>query len=213
MVAATEWSKLAKQYPELHAIPRRLVHETKRLCLQRQDTLFRVNERPANIFFILSGEVQLVRYSQPGSEVVLQRKSSGFIAESSLNSLSYHCDALATADSDLLAFPLVHFRTALARPQFRDYWIDLLAGEVRRLRAQSERLSLNSTAERILHYLASEGAGGSIILAQSRKAWAAELGISHESLYRTLARLRKAGCIVIDENRLTLVKNTPPPGS
>jgi len=205
MVAATEWAILARKHSELRAMPHRLLRKTKRLRLQRNDALFHINEQPASIFYILSGEVRLVRYSQSGSEVVLQRKSSGFIAESSLNSLAYHCDALVGVDSDLLAFPLTDFRAALNKPQFRDYWIDLLAGEVRRLRAQTERLSLNSSAERILHYLASEGSNGTVVLAHSRKAWAAELGISHESLYRTLARLRKSGHLVIEENRLKLV--------
>ena len=207
MVASTEWAILAREHFELRAMPCRLVNETKRLRLQPKEVLFRINERPVSIFYILSGEVRLVRYSHPGSEVVLQRKTSGFIAESSLNSSAYHCDALAGADSDLLVFPISQFRTALNKPLFRDYWINLLAGEVRRLRAQAERLSLNSTAERVLHYLASEGRQGVVVLAQSRKALALELGVSHESLYRTLARLRQSGRLVIEGNKLVLAEN------
>ncbi len=39
-------------------------------------------------------------------------------------------------------------------------------------------------------YLESEGSDGSVSLTQTRKAWAAELGLSHEALYRTLKKLQ-----------------------
>ena len=63
----------------------------------------------------------------------------------------YHCDAVAAQASRLLRFPVSAFRQG---------WQSLLAPEVRKLRAQCERLSLNSAAERIGHYIESEGRGG-----------------------------------------------------
>lgn len=75
---------------------------------------------------------------------------------------------------------------------------------MRRQRARSERLSLNSAAERVIHYLETEGVNGVLILSQSRKAWAAELGLSHESLYRTLRVLQDSSTITINGQRITL---------
>ena len=80
----------------------------------------------------------------------------------------------------------------------------LLAREVLKLRARCERLSLHSAAERILHAIESEGTAGTLTLMQSRKAWAADLGLTHEALYRSLARLKATGTLVVDGTRLTL---------
>jgi CRP/FNR family transcriptional regulator, dissimilatory nitrate respiration regulator len=68
-----------------------------------------------------------------------------------------------------------------------------LAREVRKSRAQCERLSLRSAPERIVHYIEAEGSDGRLELRQTKKAWAAELGMTHEALYRALAALVRAG--------------------
>jgi CRP-like cAMP-binding protein len=112
---------------------------------------------------------------------------------------------VAAADGRLLAFPVRAFREALeGDAAFRDAWMAQLAREVRKLRARCERLSLHGAEARILHAIESEGTAGTLVLAQSRKAWAAELGLTHEALYRTLARLQAAGTLAVDGGRLTL---------
>jgi CRP-like cAMP-binding protein len=107
--------------------------------------------------------------------------------------------------SALLRFPAKDFRASLKNDEtFRDAWIVHLAGEVRKSRAQCERLSLKSAAERIVHYIESEGADSSVVLTESRKAWAAELGLTHEALYRTLRQLQADGIVSFDGKRITL---------
>ena len=66
-----------------------------------------------------------------------------------------------------------------------------------------------SAADRVVHYIESEGAGGQVTLGQSRKAWALELGISHEALYRVLRRLQDEGVLVIDDDKLQLTGLAP----
>jgi CRP-like cAMP-binding protein len=80
-----------------------------------------------------------------------------------------------------------------------------LAREVHALRSQSERLALRSAAERIEHYIESEGHNGRLELARTRKAWAAELGLTHEALYRALASMQRAGSITAVERDGALV--------
>ena len=148
---------------------------------------------------VLSGEVRLIRRDPHGREVVLQRSTGGFIAEASLDNRVYHCDALAAQASMLLVFPAMAFLAALDQDvAFRRAWQSLLAREVRKLRSQCERLSLNSAADRILHYIEAEGSNGVLNLTQSKKAWAAELGLTHEALYRTLRRLQDGGELRVD---------------
>lgn len=199
------WPALAADRPELAHIPAALRDAARLRALAAGETLFRQGERPKAMHCVLDGEVRLLRRSRDGGEVVLQRSRGGFFAEASLEAKTYHCDAVAAASSRLLAFPLRAFRAALEDDAaFRNAWMAQLAREVRRLRARCERLSLHGAEARILHAIESEGTAGTLVLAQSRKAWAAELGLTHEALYRTLARLQAEGTLVLDGARLTL---------
>jgi CRP-like cAMP-binding protein len=97
------------------------------------------------------------------------------------------------------------FRDALRRDErFRAAWTRHLAGEIRRLRARCERLALHSAPERIVHYVESEGVGGAIELTHSFKSWALDLGLTHEALYRAIARMKGSGEISVQGSRLTL---------
>ena len=200
-----DWQALAESHPDLAHIPPALRAAARLREFAAGETLFRQGERPKAMFCILDGEVRLLRRSREGAEIVLQRSRGGFFAEASLESKAYHCDAVAAAASRLLAFPIRAFREALeGDAAFRNGWMAQLAREVRTLRARCERLSLNGAEARILHAVESEGTAGTLMLAQSRKAWAAELGLTHEALYRALARLQAAGALALDGERLTL---------
>lgn len=200
-----DWQSLVDTHSELAQIPPVLKEAARLKAFAAGETLFRLGERPKSMHCILDGEVRLLRRSRDGAEVVLQRSRGGFFAEASLEAKAYHCDAEATAATRLLRFPMKAFREALeGDAAFRNDWMAQLAREVRRLRARCERLSLHGAEARILHAIESEGTAGTLVLAQSRKAWAAELGLTHEALYRTLARLQAAGTLAADGNRLTL---------
>ena len=156
------------------------------------------------MYFVMSGEVHLVRLSLTGSQIVLQRAREGFLAEASLDQAAYHCDAVAVLPSELLVLPRKAFLEALGADDFRGRWIAHLARELRRVRTQAERMSLKTAQERIVHYIETEGNDGSILLRQSRKDWAAELGLTHEALYRALARMERSGEIDVDGAALSI---------
>ncbi|HYL88844.1 MAG TPA: Crp/Fnr family transcriptional regulator [Burkholderiales bacterium] len=201
-----DWEALVGVHGELAAVPAALRGSAGGLAAKAGETLFRTATRPTKIFWVVDGEVRLVRRSRNGAEIVLQRASAGFVAEASLDSPAYHCDAVAAQDSRLLAFPINRFREALAEDEkFRAFWMRRLAREVRTLRSQSERLALHSAAERIEHYIESEGSNGRLELSRTRKAWAAELGLTHEALYRALAGLQRSGRIATVEKDGVLV--------
>lgn len=200
-----DWPALVESHSELARIPPALKAAARQQAFAAGETLFRQGDRPKAMYCVLDGEVRLLRRSPKGGEVILQRSRGGFFAEASLESKAYHCDGVAAADGRLLAFPIRAFREALdGDAAFRNDWMAQLAREVRRLRARCERLSLHGAEARILHAIESEGTAGTLALVQSRKAWAAELGLSHEALYRTLARLQAEGTLVLDGARLTL---------
>lgn len=156
------------------------------------------------MFFVCSGDVRLLRRSVAGGEIILQRTRRGFIAEGSIDQAAYHCDAVAAASSDVLAISRSVFVEALTEPHFRNAWILQLSHELRRVRTQNERLNLHSAEERIVHYIEAEGKDGRLMLAQSKKEWAAELGLTHEALYRALSRMVRSGRLHIDGAELSL---------
>ena len=200
-----DWQTLTAAQPTLAHVPESLRQMAEPWDLAAGEHLFRIGDAVHAVFTVLDGEVRLIRRDRNGTEVVLQRSRGGFFAEASLNSKAYHCDAVAAEPSKMLRFPVQAFRSALDEDtSFRDAWMTHLAREVRKLRAQCERLSLNSAADRVLHYLESEGSDGSLVLNQTRKSWAAELGLSHEALYRTLKRLQEDGKIDVCGNEIAI---------
>jgi CRP/FNR family transcriptional regulator, dissimilatory nitrate respiration regulator len=204
-----DWAALRADHPVLAHMPAALRQTAKLAHLEQGDPIFRAGDSAGAVLYLLSGELRLVRRSREGTEIVLQRTRGGFFAEASIDAGRYHCDAVAAEAGDLLRFPARPFREALASaPTFRNAWIAHLARELRRLRTQCERLSLNGATERVLHYLESEGSDGVVMLAQTKKAWAAELGLSHEALYRALRRLEEQTVIHVDHNQISLVQST-----
>lgn len=200
-----DWRKLTDEQPVLAAVPTELRDVARIRGVEKGQVLYRRGSTPEMMLCVLSGEIHLVRHTTSGGEIVLQRSRGGFVAEASLDTERYHCDVVAAADSRVLLFPRVAFQTALEHnPGFNHAWIRLLAREVRRLRAQNERCSLKSAAERVLHYIEAEGRDGEVVLKQTRKSWAAELGITHEVLYRTLRQLRERGEIRIEGEKISL---------
>lgn len=200
-----DWKKLTVEQPVLGVIPKGLRDVARIRDFTKGQLLYRRGKPPEFMLCVLSGEIRLVRHTPCGTEIVLQHSCGGFVAEASLDAPAYHCDVVAAADGRLLLFPRGAFQAALEHdPVFNRGWIRLLAREVRRLRAQSERRSLRSAADRILHYIEAEGDDGSVTLTQSRKAWANELGLSHEAVYRTLRQLRDAGVLLIDGQKIEL---------
>jgi len=81
-----------------------------------------------------------------------------------------------------------------------------LPGSCTRRRARLERQALKSAADRVLHLLHTEGSGPrcEVVFPGSVKDLAKELGLTHERLYRTLAKLERDGSVVRGENRLRI---------
>lgn len=198
-----DWPSLVGAQPAAALIPESVRKQARMVDAQSRETLFRTGDSVRYVYLVICGEARLIRWGRHGGEIILQRSRGGFIAEASLDARTYHCDAMASESTTLLAFPASAFRSALEDDfAFRRAWQSQLAKEVRNLRAQCERLSLHNAADRITHYIESEGADGILTLIQSRKSWAAELGLSHEALYRTLRRMQDEGLLDVNGARL-----------
>jgi len=199
------------ELPDLVSAFRKLSADTvAERIYARSEQLFSRGGVPKFMFCILSGEARLSRTSRMGGEIVFQRTRRGFLAEASYDQRAYHCDGVASQNTRVLAFPLEQFRAALTTTEFRDIWLKHIGQELRRVRAQAERLSLRTARERILHFVETEGVDGQIVLSQSKKSWAAELGLTHEALYRALRTLTDDVTLRISGRHIGLPANGKP---
>lgn len=150
--------------------------------------LFYRGDAVRSVFFVVSGEVELLRHTSNGKPAVLQRAVAGSVlAEASLFSNEYHCDAIAVQPSQVAQLPRTVIVDLLAKdPAFASIWMAHLGNQVQAARLRSEILTLKTVSQRLDAWLAfNEGElperGQRIILAH-------ELGVSPEALYRELGR-------------------------
>jgi CRP-like cAMP-binding protein len=186
----TKLNKLPLALQEL--LPATLQPQCRFFSGTKDECLFAQSKKPEQMFYVLSGEVVLLRLGTQGEHIVLQKVRRGFVAEASLQSTNCHCDAIVTASGDFIAVPIAAIKQSLlVDSAFAIRWIDMLNQEVKRLRGQCERLSLKGVRDRLLHLIESEGQSGSLSLGAGLKSMALELGVTHEALYRTVAELEK----------------------
>jgi CRP/FNR family transcriptional regulator, dissimilatory nitrate respiration regulator len=170
--------------------------------------LFSIGAAPQWMFYVLSGEVSLERSGAHGEHVILQRCRQGFVSEASLMVQAYHCNAIALEETHVIRIPVVSMRAALAQDQhFANRWMMTLNAEIMRLRTQCERLSLHSVEERLVHLIQTEGHEGQYTIHTGIKTLAAQLGVSHEALYRTITDMRKHGKLDRTSEQLVLLPN------
>lgn len=165
--------------------------------LRPAQALFHAGGKAGGLYEVVSGTVRLVRVDRSGREALLQVAGAGeTLAEASLFSPRYHCDAIAATDAVVRLYPKAAVLAALERdPEMAKAFAAMLARQVMTLRARLERRNIHSARDRLRHYLVlNAGADGrTVTLPGTLKDLAADLGLTHEALYRTLARMTREG--------------------
>ena len=161
------------------------------------------------LFVVISGEVALIRYPEPGQAMTLQRARAGdLLAEASLFAQRYHCDAVASADSELLRFPAAAVRAGMrSDPSGSMALTQHLAREVVALRNKQALAGIRSAQMRVLMYLRLQADSANEMEADGPwTAVASELGLAHEVVYRALAALERDGLIERHGRRVRLMQ-------
>ncbi len=183
LVAQNDWRSTAVRAA---AVDRRLA---------AGQALFRTGSKTVGLFEVISGKVRLVRVDRSGREAVLQVASSGeTLAEASLFSPAYHCDAIAVTEALVCLYPKKVLLKELERdPKLARAFTARLAQQVMALRTRLEQRNILSARERVRHFLTLNlGVDGQTVeFSGTLKELAADLGLMHETLYRTLADMEK----------------------
>jgi CRP-like cAMP-binding protein len=178
--------------------------------LKSGEALFRLGDKTAGLCEVVAGRVRLARVDRAGREIVLHVAGPGeTIAEASLFASRYHCDAIASTDAVVRIYPKTAVLAAFAQDRAAaQAFTATLARQVMSLRTRIEQRNIRSARERVRHYLSvNVGADGrTVALAGTLKDLAAELGLSHEALYRTLGALERAGAIKRGKGKIVLMR-------
>lgn len=176
--------------------------------LDAGEALFRQGDATFGIFEIEAGRLQMIRPTLEDEPAVLHTAGPGeLFAEAALFAAAYHCDAVAAVASRVRVYPkpamLAAFRSD---PEVAERFMAILARQTQALRARLHGRNIRSARERVLHHLALIAGpdGRTVVLRGSVKDLAGEIGLAHEVLYRTLAKLQRQRLIERTPTRIAL---------
>jgi CRP/FNR family transcriptional activator FtrB len=179
--------------------------------LPRGAVLFEQGDMPQMLHLVLDGRLGLQATAETQGQTMVEIFGPGEIvlAPAVVLALPYLASAVALTEVRVMMLPAVLFREALARslPLARAM-NELLARHWRLMVDQVVDLKLRSAEQRVGRYLArrlpEEAGAGSVDLAEPRGAIAARLGVTPETLSRTLAGLEAAGRIRVSARRIDI---------
>jgi len=178
------------------------------------DLLFRQGDPAAAIYKVESGRLRLIRRTVDDHLVILHTARRGeFFAEASLFADAYHCDAVAAAPSSVRVYPKQSVMDAMrTEPALAEAFMARLAHQLQDLRARMELRNIRSARDRVLQYLRLRAGihGRSIPIEGQLQEIAAEIGMTREALYRTLATLETEGHLTRTETAILLTKSDSP---
>ncbi len=164
----------------------------------RRAVLFREGQKGAAFFLLLEGAVQLEKATPDGGVVVIRLAAPGEIfAEVILFEQDrYPVTATAMTPVKALVFPRAEIHHLLEQPDFRRDFIAML---MRKQRYLTERMAFflgHDVEERLFFFLREQcGTAPVARLPLNKKAVAAAIGASPETLSRLLRRLRRSGAL------------------
>ena len=163
------------------------------LALTPGQHLFRLGDPISTRYVVETGRIHLIRHQPDGSALILQNSGSGsVVAEASIYAEKYHCDAVASVPTQVIAISKADFLLRLrSEPGFADAWQRHLAHELQKARLHAEILSIKTVAKRLDAWIAARG--GETPRKGDWKLVAHEIGATPEAFYREMARRRRDG--------------------
>lgn len=157
-----------------------------------------------------SGRLRLQRTTFDGRSLILDTTVAGsFFVEAALFSDAFHCDAVAAEPSQVRVYPKDAVLQRLrSDPASAMSFLSHLAHQIIAVRQRLELMKVRSAKARVMLYLQFHAGrdGRTVDLPEQLQDIAADLGLSRETLYRTLAGLEKAGAIERAGGRVSIKK-------
>lgn len=184
-------------------LPHSTVHQ-----LPRGGVLFDQHEEPTHLHLLLRGSIGLRAKVTVRDHTIVEIFSAGevFLAPAVILRLPYLAAAVALTEVQVLLIPAGLFRDTLAQdPSMMGAMNQLLSRHWRLLVEQITDLKLRSAEDRVARFVArrvsTEAEAGPAELPEPRTALAARLGMTPETLSRSLAALEAKGVIRMNHRR------------
>lgn len=165
--------------------------------LAQGETLFRSGDASRGCFYLMKGEVRLVRWTREGHETAIHLARAGTtFAEAALFTPHYHCDCVASAESSGLLLPKTEVERLFGIDVgFAQVLAARFARQVQALRRTVEILAIRPARERVMAVLGDydSAENGGIENLPPLKSIAAQIGLTHEAVYRAVAELVSEG--------------------
>jgi CRP-like cAMP-binding protein len=182
------------------------VAPTRSRSLARGECLFRQGDATHGVFRVARGRLRLERRTFDGRLVVLHTARAGeLFAEASLFADTYHCDAVAVTDAVVEVYGKAALLAALGSSACAGGLVATMARQLHEARGRLELRNVRSARERVLLWLDLRAdAERSVAVEGELQDVAAELGLTREAFYRTVAALERDGLIARPAGRIVL---------
>jgi CRP/FNR family transcriptional regulator, dissimilatory nitrate respiration regulator len=177
-----------------------------RFELARGKHLFRQGDPAAAIFRVARGRLRLERLTLDGRRVILHTARTGeLFAEASLFASTYHCNAMALTDREVEVLPKGGVLAALGPAGEPGGLVETLTRQLQAARTRLELRNVRLARDRILLWLDLQAGTDRVATVEGElQDVAAELGLTREAFYRTLASLDRDGLIAREGTRIRL---------
>jgi len=179
------------------------------LTFESEQTVYTQNDPATLLYVVESGRVRLTRHTVEGRVAVYQiaRRGDSF-GEADLFEGSYSSNAEAEIPTRVLAYPKPTLLEALPLyPELAETFIGQLVQRIEALKFRLELRDIRSARERVLRYLrhfAVPPERNRVDLDRPLKDVANDLGLTPETLSRTLTSLVQDGAIARSQRFITL---------
>ncbi|NJM68761.1 MAG: Crp/Fnr family transcriptional regulator [Scytonema sp. RU_4_4] len=193
----------------LESLPVELQKTIVHRDLAAGETLFGQGDLALSFFIVETGRVKLVRYTSGDKEVTLQIAGArDAVAEIALFSETYPCTAVAEVNSRVIVYPKELLLSAIRNnPDLAEDFMAMLVRKIQDLKIRVELRDIRAAHERLLRYLryqTQSGQQGVVNFDRPLKDIAADLGLTPETLSRSLTRLERDGMITRTRLQITL---------
>ena len=197
------------------ALDEEAVRAFRDACLTRRfpagAILFTPNESAERFYVVLEGSVKIFKLSVRGDEQILHVYGPGetFGEAAMWAGARYPAHADVLVDSTLLVVTRSQLKDLIARNA--EFAMDMLAGmsaKLREFNALIEQLSLKEVPARladILLELPARGGTNTVVLKQTKRQLAAQIGTIAETLSRALSKLKAMGLIEVNGPEITIL--------
>ncbi len=190
-------------------LPEKLQNQFSRRQLQAGEILFIDGDPAESIYYLESGLIRLVHYTESGQAVNHYAiMPGGFVAEVLVVVDHYLCTAVVEESSQVLVIPKQSFINALRQDANLLFsFLGEVAYRLHMTKMMMELRGIRLAHERVLNYLRiiAQPGTGTILLDRPYKEIARDLDLTPETLSRALSQLQEEGRISRGEVQITLL--------